>query len=105
MAAIGREHERHMVAALQTHDPGPELFHDAGRFVAQHHGHPPGRVAVDDGEIRVAQPGSGHFDQDLARAGWIQFDGLDAYRLGFCVRLRYLHLAEDRGADFHWYLL
>jgi len=101
MAAIRREHQRHMVAALQTHDAGPELFDDTGRFVAQHHGHHPRPVTVDDGEIRVAQPGSGHFDQHFARAGWVQFDGLDADRPGLRVRLRNLHLVEHGGADFH----
>ena len=48
MAAIGGEHQRHMIAALQTHYTGPEFFDDAGRFVAQHHGHHPRPITVDN---------------------------------------------------------
>ena len=53
MAAIGGEHQRHMIAALQTHYTGPEFFDDAGRFVAQHHGHHPRPITVDRASISV----------------------------------------------------
>jgi len=63
VAAIGREHQGDMVAALQSDDAGAELFDDAGGFMAEHHGHHPRPVAVDHGQVRVAKPGTGDAHQ------------------------------------------
>ena len=86
MAATGHEHQRHGVAALQVGDAGADFLDDAGGLVAQRHGHRPRPVAIDDGQVGMAQAGRGNPDQHFVRAGAGEIDGLDGDRAGLRIR-------------------
>ena len=82
-------------------DAVADPFDDAGRLMAEQHGHGPHAVAVDDAEVGVAD--SRRFDahEQLARPGGIEFELTDGER----VRLRERRLRardlEHCSGDLH----
>src|SRR2546425_7481885 len=58
-AAWDKDHND-MVPFCEVIDSGTKLFDDTGCFVAQRHGRRPRAIAVDDREVRVAEPGRAH---------------------------------------------
>ena len=61
------EREDDVVAGLGVRDAGPDLLHDARRFVAQHHRQRRRPVAVHDVPVAMADAGGLDLDADLAR--------------------------------------
>jgi hypothetical protein len=101
VAATGHEDQGHGIAALEVGDARSGFLDHAGGLVAQGHGHRPRAVAIDDGEVRMAQPGGGDFYQHLVGAGAGKAHGLDGDRAGLRVGARLFHLAQHGGADLH----
>ena len=79
-AARNKDHDD-MVADLEIVDSRSELFHDARGFVAEHHRSGPRAIAVDDGEIGMAQACGGNPDQHLPVTGIVELHLLDRQRL------------------------
>jgi len=75
-------HERgdDVVADVKVRDAGPEHFDDARALVPEHHRQRPWTIAVDHGEVRVAQARGPHGDQHFAGARRIKRDLVDHER-------------------------
>jgi len=58
-------------------------------------------VAIDDGQVRVAQAGSGDAYQHLPRTRRLQGHGLDGHGPSVAVGSRLLHAVEDGGTGLH----
>jgi hypothetical protein len=80
-AAEHRQAGDDVVALFHIADLGAHFLHDARRFVAQDHGQGMGIEALDEMQIRVAQPGEGGADQHLACRRLVDGDLLDDERL------------------------
>ena len=63
-----------MIAGLHVMHARPDLDDLAGAFMAQHDRHRARPVAVDQGEVGMAEPAAAHLDQHLALAGRIEID-------------------------------
>src|SRR3954451_18573567 len=91
LAARQKRHD-HALSGQQIVGLGPDLDDTTGRLVAEQHGHRPDPVAVDNAQVRVADPGGFQTDQDLSGPGCSQVEFGDADGLG---------LSEGAGsADF-----
>src|SRR6476620_2417524 len=87
----GRDEDKyHMIAGLEVSAgptlSGPDLFDDAGRLMAQRHGHRSRPVTVDDRQIGVAQARRLDPYQHRAGTGSIQLQSLDRQRLPRRIR-------------------
>ena len=85
MAAARHEDHHHMIARGEVGHVLAQFLDDAGRLVPERHRHRPRPVAVDDGEVGVAQSGRHDPHQHLAPAGRIELDFLDRERLGSSI--------------------
>src|ERR1700736_5894308 len=95
VAAKARETSDDVIAGLDRRHLGADRLDDPRTLVAEHD-RPVERepaLAVDDMQIAVAHPGRRGADQHLAAPRLVDLDRLDRQRL--------VHLAEDRGVDFH----
>ena len=101
MAAGWHEHHHHVVARCQVGHVGADLHHHAGGFVAEHHRHGSRAVAVDDRQVRMAQPGRGNAHQHLTGTRWCQLDLANGKRHGFCVGAGNAHLFEYCSPGSH----
>ncbi len=101
MAATRHEHADDEVALLQVVNERADLLDNAGGLVAERHRQRPWPVAVDDGEIGMAQARRRNADQDLARSRSFQVDLLNPERARLRVRGGQAHLFENRGLDLH----
>ena len=86
MPAARDEHHDDMIADLEIVHARPELLHDAGRFVTQHHRRRPRPVSIDDGKIGVAQAGRADLHHHFAVAGIVKLELLNRERLRFVDR-------------------
>lgn len=102
VAAARHEHHHHVVARLEVGHIGADFLHNARGFMAERHRHRARAVAVDDGEIGVAQASGGDADQHFGASRRIEIERLDRQRPGFRVGRFGAHLVEDGGADFHF---
>ena len=57
---------------------GADCLHDAGAFMAQHHGQGHRHGAVEHRQVGMANAGRGHLDQHFAGAGRFQREVFDA---------------------------
>jgi hypothetical protein len=101
LAAAWREHQCDMVAGLEVVHTRTEFLHHAGGLVPQHHRQRPRPVAVDRGQVGVAQAGRLDLHQHLALAGFVELDFLDVHRPAIRIRLRQAHLPDHCGFHSH----
>ncbi len=101
MAAGRREDENDVIARREASDMRADRLDHARRLMAQRHGHVARAVAVDDGQVRVAQAGSRHLDEQLTRAGIVQLGLDDLQRLAVGIRARFAHFAQKCDPRFH----
>jgi hypothetical protein len=94
-----------MVARTQAFDAGAHLPDNASALVAAHDGQRPLAKARHDGEIRVAQTRSLHFDQNLAFAWSFQVDLFDPKRGAVAIRCEQTLFVHDRSGHSHGRLL
>jgi hypothetical protein len=77
-------------------------FHDFTRsFMTKRHRHRPGPAAVDDRQIRVAQPGGTNANEHFTHLGRVKIKHLNSKRLTVLVRSRKIHFMQNGGANFH----
>ncbi len=91
----------HMVAGREIRDAWPELRHHAGGFVPERDGHRARAVAVDSGEIRMADAGRRDLDEHLAGAGLRQAHRLDRERARLGIGPRQTGLPQHRRTNTH----
>ena len=102
LAAARQEDCADLLAHRQVRDVVPHLLHHARGLVAQEHRHGSRPVAVDDGQVGVAQARGADPDEDLVRPGLVQLEVDDAQWLAVRVRpLRRAHGIEDCSGDLH----
>jgi hypothetical protein len=101
VAAGRHEHHDHVVARHEVGHVLAHLLDHARGLVAERHRHRPRAVAVDDGQVGMAQPGGGDPHQHLAPAGPVQLDRRHAQRLARRIRRRSPHAVQYRGLDLH----
>lgn len=68
LSAAGQEGRDHALAHKEVCRASPERGDASARLVAERHGDGAGSVAVDDGQVEVADPGGFHLDEHLTRA-------------------------------------
>jgi hypothetical protein len=78
MSATGHEYEHHVIAALEIGDAFANLFHHPRRLVSERHWHRARPVAVNHGQIGVAQACRANPDQDFAMLRALQLDLLNS---------------------------
>ena len=87
MATPGGDRHDHMVARLQPLDTPAKLAHNAGALVAADHWQLALSQSGHHRQIRMAQTGCAHLDEDLTLAGPLHFDVLESERLTFDIGL------------------
>src|SRR4030095_10143502 len=102
MSAARHKHHDDMVAHLEIMHARSKLLHDAGGLVTKHHGGRTRSIAVDDGEIGMAETCGADLHHHLTWAGIVEVELLDPQRLGFLIRRLGAHFFEDGGSYFHW---
>ena len=70
-----------MVAKAKVGDALAERLDDSGGFVAERHRQGAGSVAVDDGEVGMAQARGGDPDEDFTAAGRREVERFERQRL------------------------
>jgi len=78
VAAAWHEDHDDVIAGLQVGHVLAQRLDDAGGLVAQGHRHRAGTVAVDDGQVAMAQAGGGDPHQHLVPAWRRKVQGGDA---------------------------
>ena len=103
LAAAAARHEGrdHVVADVQVVDAFAEFQHLGRRLVTECHRHRPHAVAIDDRQVRMAEPRRADPDQHFAWPGRGQLQFLDEQRQRLGVRRRPAHFAQHCGACLH----
>src|SRR6185369_15387469 len=95
------ETHHHMIAGRQVMDIGPDRFHGAGRLMSNRHRHRTRPVAVDDGEIGMAEPGRANSNKDLVPPRRRELEFFDRERPAHRKWRRDRRSAQNRGTYFH----
>jgi hypothetical protein len=77
MSAARHKHHDDMVAHLEIIHAWSKLLHDAGGLVTKHHGGRTRSIAVDDGEIGMAETCGADLHHHLTWAGIVEVELLD----------------------------
>src|SRR2546429_5175049 len=102
MSAARNKHHDDMVAHLEIIHAWSKLLHDAGGLVTKHHGGRTRSIAVDDGEIGMAQTRRADLHHHLTLPRIVEVELFDRQRPGFLIRRLGAHFFEDGGSYFHW---
>ena len=93
--------KHHVIVRRKSLHAGADVADDPGRLVAHHHRHRARARAVDDRQVGVAQPRTGHLHEHLIFAGAVEIHLLDRERARLRIRAWQLHLPKNSRFGFH----
>ena len=101
VSTAGHENQYHVITNFEPGAARADFLNHTSGFMAQSHGCGAWPVAVDDGEIGMAQASGFNLDQQLAFARRIEFQGLDFQWPAFGIRRRRAHFMQNSSSNLH----